>query len=108
MKIKKYIHNPHVLLKKLKQQFDFDAEFSTTIEDIEFHNLPAEIDADAVKSFVKQWAETKTDQEEIEEQQELSEKKKLFLQIAKAFKPAALEQILKPEALAKLQEWNNE
>lgn len=110
MKIKKTIKNPYVLKKKLISTFGNDFTFITSVSSdenagfIEFKNLPDIIDQQLLQSYIQDWAETKTDDEEIAEEQELSEEKKLFLKIAKAFKPSALEQILKPEALQKLQE----
>ena len=108
MKIEKQINNPHVLLKKLKKQFGFNAGFSTGNGKIEFQDLPDTVNKETLKQFILDWAEEKTDSEEIAEEQGLSEEKKLFLQIASAFKPTALEQILKPGALTKLKAWQDE
>ena len=108
MIIQKQINNPHVLLKKLRKHLGAEIGFSTGGGKIEFHNLPDIVDREQLRQFILDWAEEKTDSEEIAEEQGLSEEKKLFLQIASAFKPTALEQILKPGALTKLKAWQDE
>lgn len=103
MRIQRYISNPRVLLKKIKEQLDLDVTISTTTDFVEFHDLPSEVEK-VISTFVNEWSESKTDEEELLEEQVVSDEIQILRKLYKALRPEAF----KPMALEKIQAILNE
>lgn len=100
MKIKKYIHNPHVLLRKLKEEFEIDIKFSTTPEEITFHDLPKEINPQQLMTFILAWDNPKTDDEQIKEDEDKLNEEKTLKILNNYLEKAALTQDAKDKIAA--------
>ena len=101
MQIKKEITNPHVLAKAIEKRFGAWPSMATCKGEVTIKPI-ADIKDDDILKFIIDWAETRTDDEEIAEEQERQEEEKFLKVLAKVIKKDAKTSLLTTEASAKI------